>query len=325
VRVAIAGLGSAAVRGHLPAIGRLGLRNAVSLVAAADPDPRRRDEAAVALPGVPLFESATSMLAATACDLLVVAAEPDAHAELIALGLEYDLDVVCEKPLVVTRSQYDRIALAHVQRPRRGIVSVHQYRYSPTWISIARCARVAAFLRAPFSVAVDVQRRQADALAASPWRADVDLFGGMLADHGVHYLALAWTVDQRLDVLAGVRTWSDEGERSGASLRFGSGVLTIEVRTGAPARRTSVTLHAARLTLTWCDGDLEARLGRRVILTRSVEALTDRAHVDSLYDGFYRDLVKNLRHSAWRANRTAEALVVGRTLLELLERTPAPA
>lgn len=323
MKIALAGLGGAAVQAHLPAIARLSSRGKATFVGAADPDERRRIEVGRTLPRVPLFESAEEMLAEVSSEVLVIAADPSAHADLVELGLRSGVQVVCEKPLVVTRGQYDRVASAHVRRPLHAIVPVHQYRYSPAWVAISRCARIAARLRFPFSLAVDVERPGVDALAVSPWRNDPHLSGGMLADHGVHYLALAWTVEEQLDLLAGLRIWSEGEERSGASCRLRGGVLTIQVKTGAPARQTRIAFDAGRLGIAWCNESLKVRFGNRTILNRRVEALADRAHVNSLYNRFYDDLARNIGRPAWRAHRTAEALVVSRVLVELLERAPA--
>jgi predicted dehydrogenase len=324
VRVALAGLGTAACRGHLPAISRLASEGgAISLAAAADPDPTRRADCCSRFPATRFFESAEEMLESVSCDVLIVATDPGAHADLIVLGIERGIHVLCEKPLVLTRAGYERVATAHARRLDVGLVSVHQYRYSPTWRAMSRWARLAARLRLPFSLVVEVQRSGADPLAASPWRSEVESSGGALADHGVHYLALAWTVDHRLDVLASSQTVTASGERSGASVRIASGMLTVQASTDEAVRRTRVTLRVANVDLRWCDEAFDVVVAGRTVLTRPVASLADRAHVDSLYEHLYRDLARNLSRAPWRAHRTAEALVVGRALLALLDRPPS--
>jgi predicted dehydrogenase len=319
LRVALAGLGTAGLRGHLPAISRLASEGTLRIVGAADPDPRRRAAYASDPIATELFESAEAMLESVSCDVLVIAADPSAHADLIALGLERGLHVLCEKPLVVSRAGYDRIAEAHARRLDLGLVAVHQYRYSPAWRAMSRWVRLAARLHLPFSLVVEVKREGVDPLAASPWRADVELSGGMLADHGVHYLALAWIVDHNLDVLAGSCIGSATGERSGASVRIGSGMLTIQASTGNLTRRTSVTLHVANVDLRWRDEAFDLVVSGRTVLSRPVATLADRSHVDSLYEHLYRDLARNLSRPAWRVHRTAEAFGVARALLALLD------
>jgi predicted dehydrogenase len=321
VRIALAGAGTAAVRGHLPAIDRLGREGALALVGVAEPDPQRRAEMAVRLSAALLFERAEEMLDSVEADVLVVAAEPRAHAQLVVLGLERGLDVVCEKPLVLGVADYGQIA-AHVARGGPALVSVHQYRYSPPWRAMARWARLAAKLSVSFSLAVDVQRREVDALAASSWRSQAKISGGILADHGVHYLSLAWTVDRDLQVLSGNRI-IDEGAETGTALvRLGSGVLTIEASTGRPDRRTGISLRAGDLIMRWQDRAFETEVKNGLLFSKVVPTLADRTHVDSLYGCLYRDLTENLSRPTWRAARSAEALSVGWALLDLLASSP---
>jgi predicted dehydrogenase len=317
VKIALAGAGTAAARGHLPAIDRFGREGALALVGVAEPDPRRRAEMAVGFPAAPGFESAEEMLDQVDADILVVAAEPGAHADLVVLGLKRGLDVVCEKPLVLGRANYRRIA-AHVAHAGPALVSVHQYRYSPPWRAMARWARLAAKLSLPFSLAVDVQRREVDALAASPWRSQAKLSGGILADHGVHYLALAWSVDRDLQVLSGSHVIGEEAETGTALVRIGSGVLTIEASTGKPERRTGISLRVGNLVMRWQGRSFETEVEDRLLFSEVVPTLADRTHVDSLYGCLYRDLTGNLSQPTWRAARSAEALSVGWALLDLL-------
>lgn len=324
MNIAVVGLGGAGSRGHIPALTALGDRAA--LVAAADLDARRRLELASRLPRLPLFATAQEMLTHTACDVLVVATEPAAHAPLVTLGMQHGLHVVCEKPLTTSREAHEAIAQACARRPDLALVPVHQYRYSPHWASIVRRARRAARRRRPWTLTVDLQRPGTDPHAVSPWRTDVAGAGGMLADAGVHFLALAWTIDKQMEPLAIVREQDELGaERSTAILRIGSGVVTLQVWNGAPRRHTRVELRLDRTAAVWRDDVATLTAGERTLLRRRVPALSDREHVDMLYGALYRDLVAHVRHDGWRIRRTAEALGVGELLLTLLERGPVQA
>lgn len=318
MNVAVAGIGSATIRGHLPAFASLRSTHGLNVVGAADPDPRRRGVIAAASPRVPVFETAEAMLDAVDCDALVVASEPTTHADLIALGMEQNLHVICEKPVVVTPAQYALVARAHARHPHLGLIPVHEYRYSPTWGVISRCARIAARWGIPFSIRVTVQRVSTDALAVSPWRSDLERHGGILADHGVHFLALGWTVTEHLDVLAGERRASGSGESAGASIRLGPGVLTIQAETGAASRRTRVELDVRGVAMRWQGHTYSVAVGGRTIIRRAVDGLADRRHVDALYRDLYADIATNLHRPAWRAHRSAEALTVARALVTLL-------
>lgn len=320
MKVAIAGLGSAATRAHLPALDCLGGR--AQLVGAADFDENCLRAASQKLEQVPLFSCAKEMLAQVDADVLLIATEPRAHASLIEAGMERGLHVLCEKPLAVERVEHEAIAAACGRRPDLALVPVHQYRYSPPWTSFRRWARKAARKGHPFALIVDLQRNGTDRHAASPWRADPIRTGGMFADAGVHFLALAWTLEERLEVLATSRRREAAGERSAALLRLGSGVLKLQAWNGAAARHTGLELQLPHATISWRDGLSSLRVGGRTLVRRRVEALSDRSHVDDLYKALYQDLTRNLDSEAWRMQRTAEALGVSEVLVTLLERTP---
>jgi predicted dehydrogenase len=320
IRAAIAGLGSAAYRAHLPALAQLA--RDVTLVAAADPDADQRDEIAATIPGVPLFASAEEMLSRVECDVLIVATEPGSHAALVTLGMDHGLHVICEKPLTVSRAHHATIARACAQRPDLALVVLHQYRYSAQWVAMARWARVADRIHRPFSLTFAIERPGTDPHATSPWRANVAETGGMLADMGVHFLALAWTIHQRLDLMAAVRQLGDDGERSTAIYHVGSGVMTLSTFNGAETRRNHATLRVGSVMVSWLDDAAELVVGTRTLRRRSVPALTDRHYVDALYRPLYQEVVRNLHNQEWRSRRTAEALIIGEVLVELLERTP---
>lgn len=318
------GCGGAGSRGHIPALSQL--TEKATIVGLADLAADRRADIAAWAPQVPLFASAQEMLASVTCDVLVVATQPSTHAELVALGMEHGLHVVCEKPLSVRRSEHDAIACACARHPGLALVPVHQYRYSPQWTSIARWARRAARLRRLYSLEIDVKRDGPDRHATSPWRTDLAVAGGMLADVGVHFLALAWTIGERLEPLAAARERTAAGrERAGAIVKMGSGVLTIQASNAAEMRQTRVELRIGRARVAWCDDAATASIGKRTLLRRRVDAISDRRHVDALYLSLYRELVEKLRDDPWRKRRTAEALEVGNALVTLLERAPIAA
>ena len=321
MRVALAGLGSAAFRGHLPAIARLQRHGRLALVGAADPDPARRAVAATRLDGVPLFADAEKMLAAVGAEVLVVASSPDCHGRLIDLGARHGKHVVCEKPLTLTAAEYEAVASTFGGAGSPALVPVHQYRYSPTWRWLARAGRLANRLRRPFSLDVDVWRDGSDRGAVGSWRTDPSASGGMLADHGVHFLALGWTISPDLEVVRSARHWNRERrERSAIELRLGSGRLRINLNAAAPDRSTKMDLRLPGGSLSWHDSRARVVVGGRTLHGWSTAAISDRAHIDTLHAALYGDLTANLGRHGWRTARTGEAMTVGRTLVVLLER-----
>ncbi|HEU4701227.1 MAG TPA: Gfo/Idh/MocA family oxidoreductase [Conexibacter sp.] len=325
MRVALAGLGNAAVRGHLPALRRLAHEGALRLVGVADPDADRRALASNGHERTPGFESAEALLGSVDCDVLVIAAEPASHAQLTTLGARHGVHVVCEKPLTLTREQHERVAAAYADRTGPALVAVHQYRYSPAWTRMLRWARLVERAGARFELSVEVQRHGTDARAATAWRDDPARSGGMLADHGVHFLSLGCTISDDIEALHCERAWDDRRrERAHAKVRVGTGLLELRLSAAAPRRGTRVELRTAPVEFGWRDEQARISVAGRALRSWRTEALSDRRHVDALYLPLYRDLVGGWRSPRWRALRTREALTVSGTLVELLERSPFP-
>jgi hypothetical protein len=326
LRVALVGLGGAAAHGHLPALRRLEAQGCLRLVAVADPalEPCRRLFGSRST-GVSAFSSAEDMLEAVEADLLAIATEPAAHAQLVGLGLAAGVSIVCEKPLVHTEE--DRAAVvAGIERfPELAVITVLQYRYLRTWRYLGSVLRRANALRAPFSMTVEVCRNgMEDPYAGSDWRADLEVSGGMLADHAPHYVALARTIDPKMSLLTASRFCDGSGrERSRAELRVGSGRLGLRLSTLAAARRTRLTVGVPGIAVGWERGRATLRLARRETVSWSADELSERPYLDSLYVPFYEELVRNLGDPIWRARRTAESLQVSKTVVEMLERVTA--
>jgi predicted dehydrogenase len=295
----------------------------LQVVAAADPDQDRRAALGGVLSDIPVFAGADAMLGTVACDALLVTASPDAHASLITTALGRGLHVICEKPLVLRPDEHDELACL-VAQTSATLVSVHQYRCAGPWRVIAGMARTAAQLRRPFALRVSVRRPGPDPLAATGWRSELGRFGGMLADHGVHYLALAWTIDERLDVLAAYRTTSINDERCDVLIGLGMGTTRLHLESGASDRSTRVVLTVGRHELTWDDHGLALTTAGRCVWRWRTDSLASRVYVDDLYVGFYREVAQRLGWDVtWHARRTAETLVVSRALLTALERLSA--
>ena len=104
-RLAIAGLGRIAPA-HLDALAALG---AWQVTAACDPDPHAPGRAAFAGPVHPDIDA---LLAAEACDAVLVLAPPAVHADLTVRVLRRGLPVMVEKPVAPTAEAFARMEAA---------------------------------------------------------------------------------------------------------------------------------------------------------------------------------------------------------------------
>ncbi len=119
VRIALAGLGAAARRIHLPAYAGL---PEVEVVGGADPAVTEG-----ALP-FPVFSSVDRMLGSVRADVLAVLTPPDTHAALAALGLRAGCHVLCEKPVTSRLEEADALC-ALSRETSRSVVVNQQYRF----------------------------------------------------------------------------------------------------------------------------------------------------------------------------------------------------
>ena len=115
---ALAGLGAAARRIHLPALSVAGLR----VIGGCDPAVRDGEAP------FRIFDSPDRMLDETRPDLLVVATPPASHHALTRLGLLAGAHVLCEKPFMSTLAEADDICALSRQAGRWVAVN-NQYRF----------------------------------------------------------------------------------------------------------------------------------------------------------------------------------------------------
>ena len=81
----------------------LGIAPEAELTCVADLRPERREWAKNNLPkGVAIFEDGLSLIAAKACDAVMIAVPHYQHPELSRAALERGLHVLCEKPMAKT-------------------------------------------------------------------------------------------------------------------------------------------------------------------------------------------------------------------------------
>lgn len=124
MRIAIAGLGSAADQLHLPA---LRLLPHLTLAGAADPSGERRNWAAGKGIG-PLYGSVEELLQKAKPDILIVGTPPESHRDIAIQALDAGAHVFLEKPITPTVSEADEIIAAAKSAGRRAAVD-NQYRH----------------------------------------------------------------------------------------------------------------------------------------------------------------------------------------------------
>ena len=191
LRGAVIGLGNVAVRGHLPGWRQ---RTDAVIVAATDLHPARRAECQAGLPGARWHDSVDSLLGADDLDFVDVCTPPSSHAALIERALARGLHVLCEKPLVGSLAELER--LAGLARAGRAVLhTVHNWHQAPlvrATDGLIREGRIGAVREVIWRT---LRTQPAAAAGGESWRVDPAIAGGgVLTDHGWHvaYVIPRW-------------------------------------------------------------------------------------------------------------------------------------
>jgi predicted dehydrogenase len=118
-KIAICGLGAAAVNIHLPAYKKL-----ADAVVVGGYDPSVAEQTF----SFPLFDFFDDMLVSTQADIVVIATPTDSHYELTKKALEAGCHVLCEKPFMNSLEEAKEI-VALAEELDRTVVVNNQYRF----------------------------------------------------------------------------------------------------------------------------------------------------------------------------------------------------
>jgi predicted dehydrogenase len=318
--VGLCGLGSAALRAHLPALCRAEETGAAVIVGVCDPDPARSEMVVTRTRRGRAFADVHALLEGSGCDLLVIASPPSAHLPAITAAARRGVDVLCEKPLGLAEGDVDRLRDLAGADPSWLVATVHQYAHASAWRVVERWLRVPAATGRPFLLEIEVERPGTDPLSAGGWRAAGDREGGILGDHAVHYLALCHRLDPGSRVVAARSHGAPGHESASVELAVGSGTARIGVSYDGRRRRNlvSLSLPDRGAELRWEDGDLRRLRDGVPGRGRTVGALSDRQFVNDLYGALYDDLLGNRHDPAWREQQRRETIEVASLLADAL-------
>lgn len=175
-RVAVAGLGNAAVNLHLPALASI---SQARLVGGCDPSEAQRAAVGVKY-AFPTFATLGELVAATRPEVVIVCAPPKAHKAICLEALGSGAHVLCEKPLATSVAEADEIIEAAAAAGRRLALN-HEFREMPAFRAILDAVR-ADTQGAVFAQAW--QNMDLPPWAEPGWRGQ--LLNGVLYEAGIH-------------------------------------------------------------------------------------------------------------------------------------------
>ena len=222
VRVGLLGYGAIGTE-HTAAIAATA---GLELVAAADPNPVRREAARAAATGpLSAYADSDAMLADSDVDLVLVSTPPNSHAEQALRALTAGRSVVVEKPLCLTVAEADRMISAADERGLTLVVYQNR-RWDADYLALKRAVRAGA-IGEVFHYESFVGGY---AHPCNYWHSDEAVSGGAVYDWGSHYLD--WILDLLRQPVAHVtanshkRVWYDvtNADYTRVTVRFDDGV-----------------------------------------------------------------------------------------------------
>ncbi len=247
IRVAIIGAGIG--REHLA--GYRALPDRYEVAALVDLDLRRAAEAVGNLP-VPIAAEADQLLADPSIDLIDICLPPHLHLPFSLRALNAGKDVICEKPLVASLADADRL-LAAIDASGRRLTPVFQYRYGPAMAQLTALAEAGLTGRA-YAASLETHWNRGPAYYAVPWRGTWEgENGGAVLGHAIHNHDLMTMIlgpVRRLSAFTATRVNGIETEDCAAiSFEMVSGALvTSSITLGAATDESRIRLCFQGLT-----------------------------------------------------------------------------
>jgi predicted dehydrogenase len=248
-RVAVigAGIGRAHVEGYVD--------NAphYEVAVVCDLDAERAREAPALAPAAAAETTFAAVLARPDIDLVDICLPPDQHLAAIEAALTAGKHVLCEKPLVGSLQEVDRVRRA-AERAGRPVVPVYQYRFGN---GIARLHRLiaAGLAGRPLVASIETHWNRLPAYYDVAWRGrKATELGGAILSHAIHVHDLVTHVLGPVRrVLAKIATRVNPIETEDCA------AVVLEMASGALVT-SSVTLGSAEETtrLRFCFSELTA-------------------------------------------------------------------
>lgn len=239
VKIALIGTGGIA-KSHVAAVRAQG--DAVRLVAAMDVDAGRVQEFVATHEIARAYTDAAELLSNEQPDVVMIATPPSFHADLCIQAMEAGAWVLCEKPLVASLAELDRIQAAE-NRTGNYTSSVFQWRFGSGGQHLKRLIDQGV-LGKPLVCNSLITWYRAPAYYAVPWRGKWRTeLGGTSMGHGIHAMDFVlWLLGEWQEVRATIGTLDREIEVedvSMASVRFANGALANMTNSALSPRESS--------------------------------------------------------------------------------------
>jgi predicted dehydrogenase len=249
-RISVAVIGAGIGAAHVEAYAANGDLYRVAVV--CDLDAERAANAA-ASSGAAIETSYATVLARTDIDLIDICLPPNLHLEAVEQALHAGKHVMCEKPLVGSLHDVERIRRA-AETAGRAVVPVYQYRFG-NGLARLRHLIAAGITGKPLVASIETHWNRLPDYYAVPWRGrKATELGGAVVGHAIHaHDLLTFTLGPVRRVFARLATRVNPIETEDCA------AIALEMMSGALVT-SSITLGAAEelSRFRFCFADLTA-------------------------------------------------------------------
>lgn len=189
-RGALIGLGQVALNGHLPAWQK---NTQFEIVAGIDTTESQKELYRKAVPNGRCY-STLEECDELKLDFVDICTPPHTHFSIVKKALERNLNVICEKPLVLSEDEIKLLEESSV-KSSKVLLTVHNWKYAPICLKITELLRKNAIGKIQHCAWYVLRNGPAKTTVMDNWRLDPKKAGGgILIDHGWHafYLILNW-------------------------------------------------------------------------------------------------------------------------------------
>jgi predicted dehydrogenase len=268
LRGAVIGYGFISGKGHIPAyLERAAKQGDVEIVAVADINEARRNQAQEALPKAHIYSDYKALLQSEFAnlDFVDISTPPCDHAEIAHAAFDKGLHVLCEKPLTTTLEEATSL-LEHAEKAKKVLFPCHNYKHAPVVLAIREIIESGKIGKVTSLTLNTYRNTHAKGVTEwkTNWRRDKKFSGGGIAmDHGSHtfYLTFEWMRSYPTAVTAKMTNLSpgtyDTEDNFTAVLTFPNGTAHAHLSWTAGVRKVIYTIQGDRGAITVDDDDMQ--------------------------------------------------------------------
>jgi len=281
------------------------------------------------VPAAKMYRSLSEVQSHEKVDMVDICTPPSTHAALILEALEAGLHVLCEKPLVLSLEEFDRIRNL-AEKKGRIVYSVHNWKWSPQFMHIRDLLKDGV-IGSLFHFEIHTLRT-APAFATLSgntnqiWRLNpLQSGGGILVDHGWHLFSLALDFMGELPNSIGARLTQERFTQTGledtalCTLNFPSAKALLYMSWAEKKRRNTGIFLGEKGSIILDDDRVLLNLAQR---HTEVKNFTDPVSKGSIHQEWFENMLSDFlwefEHPEKRAN-LLEAQGCLRLLLDAYE------